>query len=256
MLPTDLLAALALPPVALRGDAVPKQAILDQLKNAADRRLVRDHLKKFVFHARLTPLTSALPASGGIGALTVALATTTTPPGSAASRALLRLLHRLVPHPLLLLEQQKPADRDEKQLISLTIRGHRCDLPTPHEADLLAALAPPPSGADRDLAALLHRWSLALATADAATLTHAFSWDPTRDPAALAADCAEIRRLDAAIRGLQQKARREKQPGPRAALNAKLREAKREHAATLARFPARPPSGGEPSLPSSGYLAT
>lgn len=232
----DLLEALALPAAALRGDVVPKAATLDQLRTPAERRLVRDHLKRFVFHARLTPLTSALPESGETSAVTIALATTTTPPGSAASRALVRLLHRLVPHPLLLLERQEAADREEKQLNSLTVRGCHCALPTAYEADLLAALAPPPSGGDTDLGALLHRWRLALATADAATLTGRFSWTPTRDPAALAADCVEIRTLEATIRGLQTKARREKQPGPRAALNARLRQAREAHTATLTRL--------------------
>ena len=217
MTAADLLAALALPPAALCGDVVPKAATLERLKAAADRRLVRERLKRFVFHARLTPLSSALPAAEGVEGLVVAVATTVQP-----APALPKLLHRLVPHPMLLLE--RAADRGGEPLVSLTIRGFRCDLPTDFPDELLAALRPP--GAGGDLAALLRRWALAVATADAAALTGGFSWDATRDPAALAADAAEARSLDATIRGLQAKARRERQPGPRATLNAMLREAR------------------------------
>ncbi|BAM03897.1 hypothetical protein [Phycisphaera mikurensis] len=109
---------------------------------------------------------------------------------------------------MLLLEHAESADGSGERLICFTVRGFRCDLPTAHPAELLAALAPAPN--DASLAAVLRRWSLALATADAAPLVGGFRWDPSRDPAALAVDAAELRALDATIRGFQDKARREK----------------------------------------------
>ena len=234
MTPAAALAALRLPAAALVGEAVPKQAILDRLKPAADRRLARERLRKLVFVARLTPLSCAIPAGDGADALTVALATVDAP---TPAPGLPKLLHRLVPHPMLLLEQSPPTGGGDAELLRLTARGVRCVLPTAHAADLLAALAPSGvSGGDVDLSAVLRRWRLAVATADAAALTGVFAWDPSADPDALAADCAELRGLDATIRGLQGKARREKQPGVRAELNAGLREARGRQASLLDRL--------------------
>ena len=113
--------------------------------------------------------------------------------------------------------------------------GRHLPLPSSYDADLVRHLAPDPSGRKPHLGALLRRWHFA--TTAAAAHTGRFAWDPREDPDTLATDAAEIHRLDATIRGLRSKARRERHPGPRAELNARLREARAHRAATLTRLP-------------------
>ena len=209
----DVLSLLRLPPDAVLRRRVAKSDFADQLAKPADRRLVADRVESLHWHAALNPANSALPADGTPGLAVVTLVARGGPPPA----RLLTLVHRAVPDPLLLVTATtvsvKPALGDV--LIA--------DLPPvlpPQIGPLLAV------GRAASLSDLHRRWADAVLGLAALGVTGSFP-AAGGDFRAGRETLDRLVALDADIRKLVAAARREKQAGRRADLNARLQDARR-----------------------------
>lgn len=114
MTPEQLLAALNLPPAAVVGQRVPKKLLLENgAPTAADKRLINEGVEELRWTAVLKPSTCGVPEFRDavreyleIAVLHVRLRSTTK------VGRLIELIHRAVPYPVLLIEE----DADDRRL--------------------------------------------------------------------------------------------------------------------------------------------
>lgn len=114
MTPEQLLAALNLPPAAVVGQRVPKKLLLENgAPTAADKRLINEGVEELRWAAALKPSTCGVPEFRDavreyleIAVLHVRLRST------AKVGRLIELIHRAIPYPVLLIEE----DADDRRL--------------------------------------------------------------------------------------------------------------------------------------------
>ena len=224
MTPADLLAALRLPPDAVLERRVAKADLADQLARPADRRLVAERVESLHWHAALNPANAGLAAEGTPGLAVVTLVTRGDPARPAPR--LVNLVHRAVPDPLLLVTARgadvttlsvKPAVGD------VLVAGVPPTLPRPAEPLLAVNRA-------SSLSDLRRRWADAVLGLIALKATGRFPGGGG-DPRGWGLRRTALDRLvalDAEVRKLAAAARRERQAGRLAELNARLQAARRD----------------------------
>lgn len=222
-----VLKALHLTPATRIQESVNKATLKDQASTPAERRLIEDGVHRFTWVANLNPLTAALPAGPSNFSCIVGHLQSRTP---VAKASLVRLLHRLVPDPLLLLTSH------DQQATNLTLARTAAELTTCPLIDCPAfattafltdlSLAPA-----TDLDNLHHRWRNALVGLNAARRTGAYV-PHAADPHAV----AQLTACDAVIKRLTQEAIKARQAADRARLNAEIASQRHQRALLVERL--------------------
>ena len=243
--------ALSLPQAAMLNKRLPKVLVIENGANtAADRRLIRERVRRADWVASLKPSNSGLTATGGDdGVNEIAVVKLHCVPGTQTNR-LAEIMHRAIPYHVLLVidegdhvvisvadKRQSLADSDKTVLEFGPVNAEPSTEDDPATSEAMVRALAIDYVLYTDLRDLYAGW-IALAIAIRAyERTGKFSVvQGTTEVAERWQRLQELERLDADMSKLQSSAKKATQMARQVELNAKLQTLRKRHAAALERI--------------------